>query len=356
MGDEQGQAWGYLVPPRRAVRRGFLVDRRAFLGTLTGGLLAAPLAAGAQQAGRTYRLGYLSVRPPTTGPEDVEVFNAFMNKLRELGYVEGKNLIVESRFAENRPERFPDLAAELVRLNVDVILANTWTATEGAKRATTTVPIVMLTAVDPVATGLVASLAQPGGNITGVVDLTFDLGPKRLELLKEIVPRVSRIASLQSVGFVAGRLEEFLKTEEAAARSLGVTLTFFRVAAAEGLDGALAAIARGRFDALNIGTNPLNVANRLRIAEFALKNRLPSAHPFKSDVTAGGLFSYGADFVDRARRGAVYVDKVLQGARPAHLPVEQFSKFELVINLKTAKALGVTIPPALLQRADQVIE
>jgi len=319
------------------------------------GLLAfavAPLAAEAQQAGKVYRIGYLST--PTR--ESVEHgLAAFLRTLRALGWIEGQNLIIEYRWAEGNVERLPALAAELVRGKVDVIVAPAGSAALAAKNATSTIPIVMIFASDPVETGLVASLRRPGGNITGT---TFTPGPeifgKQLQILKEAVPHASRVAILSNPADPSFALQ--VRQVEATARSLGIRLQHVEAQGPEEFDSAFAAMARDRADALLVTGTSTFLAHRTRLAELAVKGRLPTMHSFRESVEAGGLMAYAVNMADFVGRSAVYVDKILKGAKPADLPIEQPTKFELIINLKAAKALGITVPQALVLRADEVIQ
>src|SRR6202163_1567018 len=316
------------------------------------GLLVAPLATEAQQSGRVYRVGYLST--PTR--ESVEHgLAAFLRTLRELGWIEGQNLIIEYRWAEGNVERLPALAAELVRRQVDVIVAPAGSAALAAKNATSSIPIVMIFASDPVETGLVASLRRPGGNITGA---TFTPGPeifgKQLQILKEAVPHASRVAVLSNPADPSFALQ--VRQVEATARSLGIRLQHVEARGPEEFDSAFAAMARERADALLVTGTSTFLAHRTRLAELAVKGRLPTMHSFRENVEAGGLMAYAVNMADFIGHAAVYVDKILKGAKAADLPVEQPTKFELVINLKTAKALSLTIPQSLLLRADQVIQ
>jgi len=328
-----------------------VTTRRAFLGTLAGGLLAAPLIAEAQPAGKVYRVGYLSASSSTANPRILE---AFRQGLRDLGWVEGQNIVIEYRWAEGRFDRLPDLAAELVRLKVDVIVASPAAPALAAKNATGTIPIVFMGAGDPVGQGLVASLPRPGGNVTG---LSYGVGPsifaKDLELLKEAVPKVRRVAVLFNP---ASPTQHIISEVKDAARSLGLQLQLVEARGPGDFDGAFAAMARERAGALFVVTDPVFSPHRARLVDLAIKNRLPTIFTQREDAEAGGLMSYGPRLSDLWRRGATYVDKILKGAKPADLPVEQPTKFELVINLKTAKALGLTIPPSLLARADEVIQ
>jgi len=330
------------------------VDRRRFLGTLAGGLLAAPLAAGAQQAGRKVpHIGILTLLN-FPDPNLPGVWGAFRQGLRDLGYVEGQNIAMEYRAAEGKLERLPDLAAELVRLNVDIIISETTPATAAAKKATATIPIIMESVGDPIGAGFIASLAQPRTNLTGFSLMSVDLGAKRLELLKTLIPKISRVAVLWNPTNPAQKL--MLPAAEGPARALGLTLQPVALADAGGLETAFETIIREQTHALMVFEDSVTTTNRRRIAELAGRHRLPAMYGLKSFVEVDGLISYGPDPFEQFRRGAVYVDKILRGTKPADLPIEQPTKFELVINLKTAKALGLTIPQSLLLRADQVIE
>jgi len=327
------------------------VDRRAFIGTLTGGLLAAPLAAGAQPAGRVPRIGYLGTRTLSDFGVD-----AFRQGLRELGWVEGQNIVVDYRFAEGGLDRLPDLAAELVRLKVDIIVAQATPGAAAAKNATETIPIVMVPVGDPVGLGLVASLARPGGNVTGVSYSVggLDIIGKQLELLKQTVPKIHRVAILSNPANPTRPL--VIRDVNGAARALAVQLQFLEARGPNEFDSAFAAIAKERIEALVVMADTMFVLHRTRLADLAARSRLPAAYGWREHVEAGGLMSYGPSLSYLFRRSATFVDKILKGAKPGDLPVEQPTQFELVINLKTAKALGLTIPPSLLQRADQVIE
>ncbi len=329
------------------------------LAILALGLLAVPLAAGAQPAGKLYRVALIITTSPVSemaGPEPVNpAVRAFVQDLRALGYVEGRNLILERRSAEGKFERFGDIVAELVRLKVDAIVTIGNPMTRAAQAVTTTVPIVMSASTDPVGAGLIQSLARPGGNITG---LTYYVGPeivaKRLQLMKEVLPGASRVAYLGMKGendWEGPRAE----SARAAARVLGLTLVLAEHTPGD-FTGAFAQISRDRPDALFVSGIAPQFANRKLIVDFATRSRLPSMHAWREDVELGGLMSYGVNAIDLYRRTAGYVDKILKGAKPGDLPVEQPTKFELVINLKTAKALGLTIPASVLMQADQVIE
>ena len=329
-----------------------MIDRRSFISSLAGGLLAAPLTSEAQQTAPTIaKIGLLSVTTPVVLASSIE---AFRQALRGLGHVEG-TFVLEVRYGDGRFERLPELARELVGLKMDVILATSDVVIAAIKRETQTIPIVMVFSTDPMGTGFVASLARPGGNVTGLSNISSELSRKRLELLREAVPGLSRVAALWNPD-VRGALLDYKETE-GAARLLRLELQSVEVSRAEDLDRAFSAVTKQRAQALVLpGANPVGFINRGKIATFAQRNRLPSMYPTREYVEAGGLMSYGPSLPDLFRRAATYVDKILKGAKPADLPVEQPTKFELVINLKTAKALGLTISPSLLQRADQVIE
>ena len=327
------------------------MDRRAFLATLTGGLLAAPLAAEAQSAGRVYRIGIIS--PTSLFPEHPS--HAFRQALRELGYVEGQNVIIEQRFAEGQAERFPELLAEAIRLKVDVLVVGSTPGVLAAKRATATVPIVFAGVPDPVAQGVVASLARPGRNITGIsMAIGEGFAAKWVELLKEAAPSVSHLAVLWNSTNPAAAT--FVKEVQAAARVLNVKLDLVAVGNVTQLDSAFAAITASPARDVIVTADPFFYTNRIRLVQFAASRRLPAAYFVRDFVDAGGLMAYGPSLAESYRRAATDVDKILKGAKPGDLPVEQPTKLELVINLKTAKALGLTIPPSLLLRADQVIE
>ena len=312
----------------------------------------APLVADAQQPAKVSRIGFLV---PSTPAASSHLLDTLRQGLRELGYVEGKNFILERRYAEGRVERLPDLAAELVRLKVDMIVTATTPAVQAAKQATSTIPIVMANSFDPVGTGLVASLARPGGNITGLSTLHQELTGKLLQLLKEAVPGVSRVAFLGSQDVPYSALA--FKEAQVAARALGLELQFVDLRSPAEFDSAFSTMTKERAGALIVPvTIPLLFASRKQIVDLAVKHRLPGMYYLKEFVDAGGLMAYGPSNPDLFRRAATYVDKILKGAKPADLPVEQPTKFELVINLKTAKALGLTIPQSVLIRADQVIQ
>jgi len=317
------------------------------------GLLGAPVAVAAQGAksGKTARIGRLS---PLSAESDAPGLDAFRKGLRDLGWVEGKDFAIEARFAEGKPERLPELAAQLVRQRVDVILVGSNPGTLAAKRATSTIPIVMVTTGDPVGGGLVASLAQPGGNVTGLTSLGQALSAKRLELLKEAVPGVARVAVLTSPG--SPYTGPFLRERGSLAQALGVRLQVVEAHDPTKFDQAFAEMARERAGALMVFTDVMFITHRRRLVELAAKSRLPAVYPDREFVSAGGLMFYGASLVDMYYHAAVYADKILKGTKPADLPVEQPTKLELVINLKTAKTLGLTIPSSVLARADHVVE
>jgi putative ABC transport system substrate-binding protein len=320
---------------------------------ITLALLAAPLAAGAQPPGKVYRIGWLTPKAEPRTPS--EEFEAFKQAMRDLGYVEGRHFVVESRYADASFDRLPGLVAELIALPVDIIVTIGTPTAKAAKEATATIPVVMAGSADPVEHGLVASLARPGGNVTGV---THSPGPeisgKGIELLKEAVPTASRVAVLwDSSGIHEG---PSLERQKLVARKLGLTLMPFDAKTPDELNAALAAIARERANGLFIFPNFINGKHFQLILDFAMTHRLPTMFQGSWEVQHGGLMSYYTDWLALRRRAAVFVDKILKGAKPADLPVEQPTKFELVINLKTAKTLGLTIPPSLLARADEVIE
>jgi putative ABC transport system substrate-binding protein len=326
------------------------MDRRAFIGALAGGLLAAPLAAEAQVAGKVPRIGFLFFGSPGPSRE----LDAFRQGLRELGYIEAQNIAVEYRFARGRLERLPELAAELTRLKPDVLVTPGTPASLGAKQATRTIPIVFAGVADAVGAGLIASLARPGENITGLASSSAELGGKRLGLLKELAPKASRVAVLYNPADRSNVL--VLKELQESAPPLGLTLQPLEVREPGEFEGAFAAIARERARAMFGAAGVLTFAHKEVLVNLAAKRRIPAMWGHRQFVDAGGLLSYAVNFYDQIRRTAIYVDRILKGAKPADLPVEQPTKFELVINLKTAKALGLTIPPSLLQRGDQVIE
>jgi putative ABC transport system substrate-binding protein len=330
-----------------------VMNRRAFISTLAGGLLAAPLAAEAQRQGNVRTIGFFGP-PPSAGG----LVQAFQQGLRDLGYVEGQNIKIEYRYTDlalrGHPDLFPRYAAELVRLKPEVIVVSVTEAALAVKHATSTIPIVTVSVPDPVAAGLVASLARPGGNVTGLSRESRDLIGKNVQLLKETLPGIKRVGAL--VNFEDPLKSAMVADAEEAARSLGVQLKVVEASAPAALEGAFAAMHSDRVDAVLVLGGGAFYLDRTHIVDLALRNRLPSVFQNREFVEVGGLLSYAPSTTANYRRAAFFVDKILKGSKPADLPVEQPTKFELVINLKTAKALGLTIPPSLLQRADRVIE
>jgi putative tryptophan/tyrosine transport system substrate-binding protein len=322
------------------------MNKKVVCLALSAMLLALCPSADAQQLKKVPRIGWL------IGTNQARI-EAFRQGLRDLGYIEGQNLIIEYRYAEGKLDRLPELAAELVRLKVDAIFVQSTPAVQAAKKATTTIPIVSVSG-DPVGLGLVASLARPGGNVTGLANLTSELAGKRLELLKEVVPRISRVAVLWNPDASSSALR--MRETDAAAASLGIKLQPVEVRAANDFERAFSALKRERADALFPLRSPFISNHVKRIVELAAKNRVPGMYDASEFAEAGGLMSYGTMLADLDRRAATYVDKILKGAKPAELPVEQPTKFEFVINLKTAKQIGLTIPPNVLARADKVIK
>ena len=328
------------------------IQRRDFL-IAAGALFAAPLAAEAQQGAKLSRIGYLAT---SRGPSP-HLLEAFLQGLRDLGYAEGRNVVIDYRDAQGKLERFPALAAELVALKVDVIVAASTPQALAAKQATRTIPIVFTSSADPVGSGLVSSHARPGGNVTGLASLTQELVSKCLEQLKQAVPGVNRVAVLWNPGTRGERTEQdMLKDAQVAARSLGVRLHFFEARRPEDVDRAFSEMTSARADALVVLSSTMLFQERRRLVELAAKTRLPAVYPWREAVDAGGLMAYGANIADLRRRAATYVDKILKAAKPGDLPVERPTKFEGVINLKTAKDLGLTIPQSVQDRADDVIQ
>jgi putative ABC transport system substrate-binding protein len=329
-----------------------MMDRRAFITLVGGSILGGPVAAEAQPLPKVAKIGLLTPSSPDGSGHLVE---AFRQGFRQLGYIEGQTFVLQARYGDGKSERLADLARELVRWKADVIVTSTDVATAAVRRQTRTMPIVMALSTDPVGTGFVASLARPGGNVTGLSNITAELGGKRLELLKEAVPGLARVAFLWNPD-VRGAVLDYKETEERA-RSLRLELRSLEVYTAEDLDRAFVTLTGDHVQAFVVAAaNLVMFARRSAIAQFAQSNRLASMYAAREYVDAGGLISYGANVSDMFRRAATYVDKILKGAKPADLPVEQPTKFELVINLKTAKAIGLTIPPAVLGRADQVVD
>ena len=328
-----------------------MISRRRFIGVLAGGAFASLRDAKAQQPAKVWRIGFLasSARPPDGAPPAT-----LRQALQELGYVDATSISYVGRWAEVKRDRLPGLAAEMVGLKVDLIVAFGAPAAEAAKEATSTIPIVIVNAGDPVGIGLIASLARPGGNVSGISDQATELSAKRLELLKEAMPNASSIAVLWNAGDRAMTLR--YREIEKAARVLGVTIRPLGVREPDDFDVAFTAMTRERPDALLLITDALTNLNRTRVLDFAAAHRVPAMYEFGSLVREGGLISYGPDLGDSYRRAAVYIDRILKGAKPSELPVEQPNRYYLLVNLKTAKALGLTIPQSLLLRADEVIQ
>jgi putative tryptophan/tyrosine transport system substrate-binding protein len=326
------------------------MTRRAFISLIGGAAAAWPLAARAQQAGKLATIGCLV---PGTPSSHGQWFAVFVQRLRELGWIEGRTVAVEYRWAEGRSERFAEIAAEFVQRKVDVIVTASTGGVQAAKQATSVIPIVFAAAGDPVGIGLVASLARPGGNVTGLSLQQIETVGKRLELLREVVPGLGRLAVLANVGNPTVVLD--MGEVQATARTLGLEVITLEIRRGEDVAPAFEAL-KGRAEALYVVIDPLVGTHRIRINTLVLAARLPTMYTQREAVEAGGLMSYGPNFVDLFRRAADYVDKILRGAKPGDIPVEQPTKFDLVINLTTAKALGLDIPPTLLARADEVIE
>jgi putative ABC transport system substrate-binding protein len=328
------------------------IARRDFMLALAGAAAAWPLAARAQQARKIFRIGYLGVSSSSLEPHYVE---AFRQRLRDLGHIEGESIAIEYRWADGEDDRLPNLAAELVRLNPDIIVTTGTPSTLAAMQATKTIPIIMASSADPVAAGLVANLARPKENVTGFTILGPELEAKRLELLKQTVPSAARVAILRNPSNPA--VVSYFEAIKTASQSLRIAVDpVAEVRRADEFDDAFSAIVSARPDALAVLADRFLLAHRKRIVEFAAANRLPSMYPYREYVDAGGLISYAPSNVELFRGAAIYVDKILKGAKPTDLPVQEPTKFELVVNLKTAKALGLTIPPTLLFTADEVIE
>jgi len=327
------------------------MDRRAFFGTFVGGLVIARSFADAQPAAKVYRIGYLGGTPPTV---ELGLWEAFFLGMRELGYIEGKNFFIEGRYYGDQVERLPALAAELAALKVDIIVTGAPPAPEAAQRATSTIPIVMAYHPDPVGSGLVASLARPGRNVTGMSVLGLELVGKQLQLLKETVPGISRVAVLANSTVPQNAIG--LEQAETAARSMNVQIQPLQVRTPGDFAAAFSAMKKERAGGLIALGSSMFFAERKQIMELAAQGRLPSMASFREYAEAGGLMTYGANLRENFRRSAAYVDKILKGAKPGDLPVEQATKFQLIVNLKTAKSIGLTIPPSVLQRADEVIQ
>ncbi|HUP34330.1 MAG TPA: ABC transporter substrate-binding protein [Candidatus Limnocylindria bacterium] len=327
------------------------MNRREFLYAFACAALAAPPAAEAQQAGKPYRVGLLGSAAASASPH---LLQAFRQGLRDLGWVEDRDIVIEDRWAEGRLDRLTDLAADLVRLGVDVIVSEGTPGSHAAKHVTRTIAIVMVAAGDPVATGLVASLTRPGGNVTGLSTMAPELGAKQLQLLRETVPRLSRVGVLWNSHSLYPRL--VMREAERAAGGLGVQLESLELRVPEDLDRAFENAILRQVDALMTVEDSLTVTHRARIVDFAAKSRLAAVYGSREFLEAGGLMMYGADLVALFRRSAIYVERILKGAKPGDLPVERPTTFELIVNLRSAKALGFTISPALVRRADHVIE
>ena len=325
--------------------------RRQFITLLGGAAATWPLAARAQQPAKIPRIGFLG---NSTATMEANLIGPLRDGLRELGYEEGRNVIIEFRWADGKYDQFPALVAELLAAKVDVIITAGTPATLAIKKVTSTVPLVFIAVGDPVGTGVVPNLGRPGGNITGLSSIAPDLEGKRLELLREVVPKLSHVA------FFLNPANAFhtasMRQARVAAQSLGIKLQPMEVNKSEQLDGAFASIVKEKPDALLILADRVFLHNRKRMMEFAIQQRLPSVNAYRELVEAGGLISYGPSYEDMHRRAAVYVDKILKGTKPADLPIEQPTKFTLLINLKTAKTLGLTVPPTLVARADELIE
>jgi putative tryptophan/tyrosine transport system substrate-binding protein len=327
------------------------MNRREFITLLGGAAAGWPLAARAQQSAKVPRVGFMG---NSTAALEANLVGPFRAGLRELGYEEGRNIVIEYRWAEGKYERFPTLIAELLAANVDVIVTAGTPASLAVKKATPSVPLVMIAVGEPVATGLVASLARPGGNITGVTSISPEIEGKRLELLREVVPGLSHIAVLWNAGSPVQVIQE--RETRVAAQALGMRMLSLGVRTLDEIEGAFATMLRERPEALFVLADRLFLHHRKRIMDFAVQHRLPGVHAYRELVEVGGLMSYGPSYGDMHRRAASYVDKILKGAKPADLPVERPVKFELVVNLRAAKALGLRVPASLILRADEVIE
>ena len=331
------------------------MDRRRAIAALAalGGLFAMHPAR-AQQQGKVRRIGFLAVRSRSTPSNHEVYYDAFVQGMRELGYVEGKNLAIEWRFADGKFERLPGLAAELVQMNVEIIVCHSTPGTQALQRATKSIPIVMTSVGDPVSSGFAASLARPGGNITGLSIIAIDLSAKRLELLKIMLPTLSRVAILVNPG--TSFHPAVLKSAQAAAQQISIKILPVDARTPEEIERGFATMTRERAEAVIVPIDSFFLGQRRQIVELAVKNQMPSMFPDREDVVAGGLMSYGLNLADSYRRAATYVDKIFKGAKPGELPIEQPTRIHLAINRKTAKALGLTIPNEILLRADEVIE
>jgi putative ABC transport system substrate-binding protein len=327
------------------------MNRRAFVTGL-GAVLAAPRAAEAQQAGKVYQVGYLGVAPPTAST--TPLWDAFVHGLREHGYVEGRNLVLHRRYSGGQDARFAELAAELVRLNVDVIVSSTTQGALAAKQATSTIPIVTIVAGDPVGSGLVTSLARPGGNVTGVTTEAKDWAAKQVQLLQEVAPEIKRVGVLWNP--TLPQHQAFFRETQQGAATLRLKLDSLELRSVDELEAVFQRIAHTRLDGLQVYDQPALFPHRQRVVDWVTRSRIPAIYGFPTYVDIGGLMSYSPKLLDLFRRSTTYVDKLLKGAKVSELPMEQPTTFEFVVNLKTARALGLTIPPSLLLRADQVIE
>jgi putative ABC transport system substrate-binding protein len=330
-----------------------MIRRRRLLIALGTGIVGAPRMVFAQEQSKVRRIGYLAARSRSTPSNPDVYYDAFVQGMRELGYVEGKNLVIEWRFADGRYDLLPALAAELVRMNVEIIVTHSTPATEALHRATKTTPIVTYV-VDPVQSGFAVSLARPGGNVTGLSSMSVDVSVKQVELLKTMIPSLSRVAVLVNPGSPAS--SAILEGVQAAGQHVGIKVLPMYARTPEDVERAVDKVKREHAGALIVATDSFFILHGRQIAELATKNRIPSMFMYRKDVAAGGLISYGLDFVEQYRRTATYVDKILKGAKPAELPIEQPTKIHLAINRKTAKLLGLAIPQELLLRADEVIE
>ena len=329
----------------------FAIKRRKFFTLFGGAVLAWPLAVRAQPMAKVWHVGMLETTAATLNATNLD---AFKQALRQLGYIEGQNLIVEYRSGDGHIERFPQLAAELVRLNVDIIITRGTPTALAAKEATATIPIVMAAIGEPVETGMVASLARPGGNVTGLSAFVTELTAKRIEIMREVIPQLSRMALIDNMAnrSVPAQWDETKR----AAFALGIQPQLYDVRKAKDIERAFSSAIAQRVNALSVGNDSVVIANRIQVVQLAAKHRLPAIYATRDFVDAGGLLSYAAHYPDLYRRAAAYVDKIFKGAKPADLPVEQPTKFEIVVNLKAASALGLTVPSTLLARADEVIE
>ena len=329
----------------------FAIKRRKFLTLFGGAVLAWPLAVRAQPMAKVWHVGMLETTAATLNATNLD---AFKQALRQLGYVEGQNLIVEYRSSDGHIERFPQLATDLIRLNVDIIITRGTPAALAAKKATATIPIVMAAIGEPVETGMVASLARPGGNVTGLSAFVTELTAKRIEIMREVIPQLSRMALIDNMAnrSVPAQWDETKR----AAFALGIQPQLYDVRKAEDIERAFSSAIAQRVNALSVGNDSVVIANRIQVVQLAAKHRLPAIYATRDFVDAGGLLSYAAHYPDLYRRAAAYVDKIFKGAKPTDLPVEQPTKFEMVVNLKAASALGLTVPSTLLARADEVIE